>query len=598
MRVSCPECGAVYQFDSSAIPARGYDAQCTNCSCVFFVEPEPTGQQPIPDANRIVTVGCPTCDSQYQFPAKDIASGGYDAQCTQCNSVFFVSDELDSTENRVIGSPDPSPLTAAALDDLAADEPSIPNEPDQKTLKVRLRDEERAALEDTAPIEPKDIDSIPEADASLLEEIPTSEAEPISVPEPPLPEEVGVQEPVRRMTAPIAPVMPEPLDPGSPADPITEPMLADDLDLDDDLGEQFQVGKRRLAVLAAGGIGFLLLVAIVWSFFGGEPAESEQFLTRVESGRKALRLDTDNGYQQAVSEFRFALEVAPENAQAQALLGMAKVMRGANVEERGRFLVQRGRRLARELEATEEGSENAEALREQLEQLSKESNALMQTGRNDIDEGFSALNEALVQAPNDPTVLEAAAVYYSISDEALRQSRDMAEKSLASRGTSFDAVDWVKPPSPWVALALGRAHAGLDPSPERAREILGGLLTTQADLQRARFVLAQIALEEDDVEAARARIEQVLSAAPEHERAKLWAAHLQELAEQAAAAAVANVAPEPGEAAEPTADPSAEGLEPNEGEAVAAAEDEVEPVKKKKKRRSRRGRKKRKRKKR
>ncbi|MEM6733638.1 MAG: zinc-ribbon domain-containing protein, partial [Myxococcota bacterium] len=108
MRVSCPECGAEYQFASSAIPPEGYDAQCTNCSTVFFVEPEVTGSYPVPsDPDRIVTVGCPSCGAHYQFPAKDIPAGGYDAQCTQCNEVFFVSDEIESDENRVIGSPEP-----------------------------------------------------------------------------------------------------------------------------------------------------------------------------------------------------------------------------------------------------------------------------------------------------------------------------------------------------------------------------------------------------------------------------------------------------------------------------------------------------------
>lgn len=604
MRVSCPDCGAEYQFDSSAIPAKGYDAQCTNCSSVFFVEPEPTGQQPIPDPNRIVTVGCPNCDSQYQFPAKDIPAGGYDAQCTQCNEVFFVSDELEGAENRVIGSPEPSTLTAEALADYPLDA-DIPEDPEQKTLKVRLRDDERAALEDTAPIEPRDshdIESIPEADANLLEDIPAMEAEPIGVPEPPPPETVAVQEPMRRMTAPMSPIMPEPLDPAGPMDPITEPMLGEIPDIDDDLGEQFQSGKRRAVMLGGAILAAALLAAVLWSSFGIDPAQSEEFLARVDRGRDALRLDTDAGYQAAVSELRFALEIAPDNPQAQALLGMAKVMRGANVEERGRFLVERGRSLRRELESVAaERSDEAQSLRDQIEQLSKESSALMETGRKDINEGFSALNDALGAAPDDPTVLDAAAVYYSISDEALRQSRDMATKSLERRGLSVDAVDWKKPPSPWVALALGRAHAGLDESPGQARAILDGLLITHADLHRARFALARIALKQDEVETARQRIEEVFSISPEHERAKLWMGHLDALAASAAAtAAVAGVepAPSPEENADGAVDGTADQVESDPSETVAATEKKVESAKKKKKRRSKRGRKKRKRKKR
>ncbi len=40
MQVACGKCGATYEFDATAIPADGYDAQCTNCGNVFFVAPE------------------------------------------------------------------------------------------------------------------------------------------------------------------------------------------------------------------------------------------------------------------------------------------------------------------------------------------------------------------------------------------------------------------------------------------------------------------------------------------------------------------------------------------------------------------------------
>lgn len=127
MRVSCPDCGAEYQFHPSAIPPEGYDAQCTNCSKVFFVAPEEQGAT---DPDRIVNIACPGCKAQYQFPAKDIPAGGYDAQCTQCNDVFFVSDEVDGSSAAPVPEPEspkpePSPAEPTSISEPTAEETPV-----------------------------------------------------------------------------------------------------------------------------------------------------------------------------------------------------------------------------------------------------------------------------------------------------------------------------------------------------------------------------------------------------------------------------------------------------------------------------------------
>ena len=48
MIVICDQCAARYEFDAADIPAEGYDAQCTSCGHVFFVQPE--GTEPATDA--------------------------------------------------------------------------------------------------------------------------------------------------------------------------------------------------------------------------------------------------------------------------------------------------------------------------------------------------------------------------------------------------------------------------------------------------------------------------------------------------------------------------------------------------------------------
>ena len=83
MQVACDQCGATYEFESSAIPSEGYDAQCTHCNHVFFVAPA--------GGEKLIAVTCANCKTVYRFAASAIPAEGYDAQCTQCEAVFFVS---------------------------------------------------------------------------------------------------------------------------------------------------------------------------------------------------------------------------------------------------------------------------------------------------------------------------------------------------------------------------------------------------------------------------------------------------------------------------------------------------------------------------
>jgi len=111
MQAACTKCGATYEFDAGSIPPTGYDAQCTNCAAVFFVAPPPPPAPPVitapppPAAPARISVSCNACGALYQFAPADIPEVGYDAQCTHCQAVFFVS--------RVGDQPKPAPAPAA-----------------------------------------------------------------------------------------------------------------------------------------------------------------------------------------------------------------------------------------------------------------------------------------------------------------------------------------------------------------------------------------------------------------------------------------------------------------------------------------------------
>ena len=129
MQVRCNQCGARYEFDASAIPAQGYDAQCTQCGAVFFVQPEKAGASDTatpsaggssaPDAGGgvaggLIAVACGHCGARYEFSPSLIPAGGYVAQCTQCNGVFFVGPPTGTSETETPVAPAPTlPETSA-----------------------------------------------------------------------------------------------------------------------------------------------------------------------------------------------------------------------------------------------------------------------------------------------------------------------------------------------------------------------------------------------------------------------------------------------------------------------------------------------------
>lgn len=553
MRVSCPQCGAEYEFDAAAIPAEGYDAQCTHCSAVFFVAPErseavnavappePAGVASTPqlDPNRVLTIGCPSCGAQYQFPARDIPAGGYEAQCTQCQSIFFVSDESGDDAvstpafegaayaDNIPTDPSQSALTDphVAIADLEPDESAYEQDSggrntDQATLKVRLRDDERLALQDpptdVPELDSSDLEALPEAEANLLEEVFETAETSIAVPEPPTPEAVEVGAPVRRQTAPL-PVMPAPLS--------TDTESSDVLDTVDDQLDDFESPKSFRVAWIGLGLATALLIA-VGAVILLDDGENPEIAASFAEGRKAMMSDTDEGYRLAAERFANALELRPTYAEARALLGLAKVMRGSNTQESARFLVERGKKHQARLASGGGSEEDNQALVKQIAELSGRVSPLLERGRSDIDEGFAALSAALSEEGNNPAVLDAVSVYYSISPDALAKSRAILERAMTIRGTELSEVDWSEPPSLWAGLAMSRIRQGLERKPEEALRILRALLNKEQDFHRARLLVAAVQLESDRTDAARSSVDEVLARSEEHDRASRWSERL------------------------------------------------------------------------
>lgn len=499
MRVACPECSAEYEFSSTDIPPDGYDAQCTNCSAVFFVAPVATNPGMTVPIEPVVTIDCPGCAARYQFPASEIPAGGYEAKCTQCGEVFFVAEPENSetSEDVSVASTPEEPPSTGEEDVPSPSSEELAELPDASSAMVELPQIESAgfdsAVTEQVPFDGLDSDGLAPIEDLAAEVTDTEKAE----------------------------------------------RFASDLDADfedntgvDDESMDFELGGKGRArwvwgFLAVAVIGFA--AAGVWWVTRSAEARSEAFLAQLADGQGALRLDTDLGYQSAVGHFRSALELSPGDAEAGSYLALAKFLWGANVEERGRFLQVHAEWLRGSSKKNGARRESSDPLRSKNgAALLAESKALLETGKNHISEGFERLKQVLGREPPHRVALDAASVYYGLTQESLSRSKEYVEQSaVGGPGSEGSAGKFER--SRWAVLALSRVKVGLDSDLPKAIELLQQLMKREPNFYRARFQLAELYLGNKQIAEAKQAVQGVLDRVSDHERAKLWMEHLERL---------------------------------------------------------------------
>ncbi|MBI3178812.1 MAG: zinc-ribbon domain-containing protein [Deltaproteobacteria bacterium] len=486
MQVACNHCGAQYQFEPTAIPAAGYQAQCTQCGQAFFVAPAAVEVE--------VSVACSRCGVVYRFPAAAIPAQGYDAECTQCHNIFFVNAPTSpATDKPVELAPGPMPGRASP----AAQTPPASLTPVEPAEPVLLK----------APDRPSRARG--DADAAFTD----GEARP------------GFSD-VLALSAELGEPMPAPE--GTTPEEDFERILR-------------RKKTRRAAVLTALGIvaGYALgtyyaaprlFDLSIGRFIGMRRTVNPAAVPHTEKGRAVMFADTDAAYRQAIEHFNAALVVDAAHVEAQALAGLAHALRGHDLQARGRAIHAAGAAALSEIKTIEDAPPaqrprdavaRSDALRAQAAASRDESSKLYEAGGKELNAGFDLLRAALEKHPDDPRVAEVAAIYYALDTDNLRRAQELLRHALLQRGLT--ELDLSAPPTAWLAYVQGLVQAA-EKHPEAARDAFAAAVKSEPRFQRARYDLLQTLDALGQRAEAQRLAQQIVAEVADHDKARAYLA--------------------------------------------------------------------------
>lgn len=538
MQTSCGKCGATYEFDASVIPPEGYHAQCTGCGEVFFVKPEAAPAaavqpevvavsqpaatpQPEPVAPALITVTCNHCGAVYQFAPSDIPAGGYDAQCTQCQSVFFVS--------------------------TAAGEPPAP-EP---------------APAEPAPVEPAPVDLVPKREPEPVTlAAPKAESAPVVLPQPAAVAPGSTAEATPAAAAPVPATAAAVADPGNGEPEDHSDMLA----LDDELGEpdaapdgssmedDFEkiMRRKRKRLMTVGGVLVAIPLLLLFLFFvlpgvwdatigplvGVKARVNPQAIPLMEEGLKAMLNDTDKSYDEAIKKFEAALAVDQLYPEALAFVGLAYLFKGKDVHARGLAIREEALKVVAEITALNaekkrprDADKTGAELRQKAMKLKAEASKLNEEGSDQFAKGWAYMTVGLQHFQSkSPLVVGASGIFLLGRDKDRindAEERLLFSLDLYKAGTK---IDLKSPPDPWLPY-LGAMIRLATRNPNDDAEVIDfyqAALKKEPRFQRARYDLAS-ALETAGKNAEAIKVaEQIIGEVPKHKKAKDLIAHLKQ----------------------------------------------------------------------
>jgi hypothetical protein len=519
MQVACSRCGVQYEFEASAIPAQGYNAQCTHCGNVFFVEPVAPAQP------SLVSVSCKHCGAVYQFEAAAIPAEGYDAQCTQCQGIFFVGLKPGATPTGAPESPPavldtpqpPQPLfqpSAASLSPFPTQPaPQFPAQP-----PVQLPPQPPVQFPPQPPPQP------PSRRAA--------QAAPQAALQPAAPESRPVE------LAPQSAVMPES---GDARDMLSfsaalgEPVnVAGDSSPEDDFTRIFARRRRRLMIVAAIPVVALIYAAVTYflvprlfdlsvgRLVGINLTVAPEAVPLLNSAATAMLADTEAGYAQASADLSRALAIDAHYGDAMSLNAMAQVFRGSDLQALGR----------ERLSAAAPG-EAAQATK------------IFEQGGEAIATGLKEIKRSLAQSPPRPLACLAAGLYFALDTDSLGRAQDFLRQRLELTGGPGAKLDLNAPPDAWTPFLKGVIDVAGKKDASTVGADFRAALKADPRLIRARWELAKLYAHNNDRGQAEGLVRDILTAVPTHAKAATLAAELQKAAAAAAAAAAAVATPPP-----------------------------------------------------
>jgi len=457
MQVSCPECSAQYEFDSSAIPAEGYDAQCTSCDSIFFVEPEVEGTAAPKVAEEVadeVSSTCPHCGAVYQFATEDIPETGYDAQCTQCDGIFFVS---PGTLDGEPGSPNYEP-------------PPEPQAPVQPAVAASA-----ASTENEASV------------ASIAEPVVVSDGSSNAAGE-------GIQD-MLNISMQL----------GEPA------ALPEGVSAEIDF-ERIIIRRKKRVQGAVAFIGVLLGLNITCYFalpqvfdatvgpiLGIKAAINPEAIPFVDKAKLTILPDTASAYDNALKSLQKAMELDSQYPEAIAYMGLTHVLKGTDLQTEGRSIINAGAIAADEIHRMQKLSvrkrpknytKKVAELRRKAADSNTSSKPFLEKGGQEIAKGRQLLKGGAEAYPGSVMMVLGYGIYKATDSDSASSATTYLKHVLAQLQGGNEELDLKNVPNPWAAYLQGRICLQDPYKVKDAPAAFEAALALMPNMQRARYDLA------------------------------------------------------------------------------------------------------------
>jgi predicted Zn finger-like uncharacterized protein len=495
MQVQCPQCDAVYNFDKTVIPPEGYDAQCTNCPGVFFVKPPPeeaadpvlaqdapadldiTAPVSVPEQSAEISVGCPGCAAVYRFPSDSIPAEGYDAQCTQCQEVFFVAGATS--------------LVTQTTPGIVAEDSSI-----------SLADAVRGSAEST---ETTDNEPFPEPDPTLaLYGEPANQVDDLLQ----FGDSLG--------------------DMGS---------TMNDLPISEDFELMLERKKKRTIKVVGVLVGVPLFVALMYGLapgifdatigplIGVKARIHPDAIPYVEQGYQRLREDTTEAYDDAITKFEKALELDRDYPAALALVSLAYMFRGADLQAEGSAIRAKAEGMIGEITGLQKKNGRSRArgariqkLRNQVKEMSGEASGIYEEGAKKFEKAHAYTTEAINKFKMAPLVVATSGM---IMFERDPDKKDVTLKRLKiGRRYLSKTKDNAAMNTALIGMFDARVLQRTKTDSDKAIKGLRKVLINTPDLQRARYMLACLLRDSGKKEEAQAMAKEILTDVSSHKGAQ------------------------------------------------------------------------------
>ncbi|MCB9652275.1 MAG: zinc-ribbon domain-containing protein [Deltaproteobacteria bacterium] len=555
MDVRCEKCGTEYEFDEDRIGPNGVTVKCTNCGHVFKVRRPGGPRRNIPRASTAIGAGPQGREWLVRKP---------DGQMIAFRELTTLQKWI--VEGRIQRDDEISKNgeTWKRLGNIMELEPFFSVYEKAQTLNslieqapVELRGSELLSAVDPSSGPQYPIPSrsqIVQADA-LPSQLPSQIPQTLPPPLPPRSQPAMAMGPTSNMGAPILSAPPERVHSGAGLDrpldrgPAPASFGSSTLDFpirDDDPSEtdpvaNFQRGRRRSRVLVVGGLFICLALgaSLAVAMYGPPDNALRALAVKYELlPKEALEDEATPLIQDAAHEVD--LDTLASQSKALDLLSQAQGIRPSDMT------VAADRALHVAMLSLSLG-DLAQDLGKDPDPAIAATAAAKTAQRDRLLEQLPTLLKAPKEnAPDALATLRAEAAAAMAQGQAAPLDAAQAAAGQAGR------TDWV------LLYLSARQHAAAPEGRAAAQADLEKALTARPTFQRARVLSAALALEANELDKAKASLQQVLTAAPEHELAK----HL--MARVTAAEEAAKAPPPPPPPAEPAPVAKTEPEEPEE----------------------------------